>query len=188
MLMNKNFLKFYSDSGMSSAIWGKACWTFLFCSVMGRYPVKIDNTNLLHLKIQKDFKTLLCSLSNIMPCVFCRDSFVIFLKNFPIDKYLIGRIELMYWLYIIKDQVNKKLITQERIIYNHKKIKINNLYNTGIITQKQKIHLKKKCKKQTFSTIKSPSFIQVLNFYEKYRAKCSNRTKTCSLPRNKKLK
>ena len=185
--MNNKYQKFYSNSGMSSSVWGKACWTFLFCSVMGRYPIKIDNNNLLHLELKKDFKALLYSLSNIMPCIFCRDSFVIFLKKFPIERYLAGRIELMYWLYIIKDQVNKKLINQENLIYQQKKIKITNLFNTGIITKKQQKYLKNKCKKQTFSTIKSPSFMHVLNYYEKYRAKCSNKTKTCALP-NKRRK
>ncbi len=110
-----NYKEFLNDSGMNTKEWGPGLWKFLFISILGRYPKKIDEKKREHQIIKKSFKDLLINLEHILPCVFCRDSYKIFITELKIEPFLIGKIELMYWLYLIKDKVNKKLIDQEKL-------------------------------------------------------------------------
>jgi hypothetical protein len=166
-----------SNSGMSTSHWGPACWKFLFISIMGRYPVKINKRNKEHLVIQKEFKHLLTSLQHILPCMFCRNSFKDFLKKLPIKNYIGSRLELMYWLYLMKDLVNKKLIDQELLCYNNEKKKLKKiLSNTEYLIEKLRL------KKKTFVTKPTPAFDKVLDYFESFRAVCSKKSLSCILP------
>lgn len=169
--------------GSASSIWGPALWTSLFTCIMGRYPIKIDNKNEIHIKIKKSFKSILINLSTIMPCIFCRDSFKVFVKQLPIDSFLVGRIELMYWFYQIKDKVNKKLICQEKICYNDEKKRLKKLYYQNKLTSDEYYSKVKLFKKNVFLTISSPPFEEILDKYESYRAVCNKKAKVCSLPK-----
>ena len=115
----KNYDKYLSLSGMKTRYWGPNAWNFLFCSILGTYPEKIDNKNKNHIKIKKEFKNLFSSLCFILPCIFCRESYTNFIKEISIDEHLHGRIELCNWLYKLKDKVNKKLIKQENKFFEH---------------------------------------------------------------------
>ena len=139
----------FGKGGMKTKVWGPKLWDSLFMMILGSYPVKINKDNKEHKKTVKVFKTTLLGLGYSLPCSFCRNSFREFSKMVKIDKYLSGRIELARWLYLIKDLVNKKLIEQEKNVKN--------------------------CKK----TIPSPAFLDVLNKYEKCRARCSKKLLRC---------
>lgn len=102
------------DSGMNTKEWGPGLWKFLFMSILGRYPKKIDDKNREHIALKMYYKDFLTNLGYIMPCVFCRQSYIEFLRELPLEPFLVGKIELMYWLYLIKDKVNKKLLEQEK--------------------------------------------------------------------------
>lgn len=169
--------------GSASSIWGPALWTSLFTCIMGRYPYKIDNKNKDHIKIKKSFKSMLINLSVIMPCIFCRNSFKVFIKELPISDFLIGRIELMYWFYKIKDKVNEKLICQEKICYNDEKKMLKKLYYSNNITKEEYYIKVQLFKKNVFLTVKSPPFEEILDKYESYRAVCNKKAKICSLPK-----
>jgi len=175
-----NYNKYYSLFGMSTSKWGKSAWDFLFISIMGRYPIKITNS-IEHLEIRENFKNLFISLPIILPCIFCRESFKIFLIELPIESYLIGRIELMYWLYLMKDKVNKKLINQEKKCYNDEKKRLKKLFYNNQITETEYYNNITLFKKDNFNTIPSPPFKTILNYYEKYRAKCNKKAKKCSI-------
>lgn len=181
--MKINYQKFYSDSGMNTKVWGKSLWNFLFLSILGHYPVKINESEQ-HLLIKQQYKNLLESFSFTLPCVYCRNSFVGFLKELPIEKYMTGRIELMYWLYLVKDKVNKKLIVQEKKCFLDEKrklielIKFDKNRNKNTLKKIYKTKLEK-IKKKIKYTKPSPSFYSVLKKYEKCRAKCDAKTKSC---------
>ena len=175
-----DYSKYYGKSGMSTKHWGSAAWDFLFISIIGRYPVKISNSQE-DLEIRDNFKNLFFSLPIILPCIFCRNSFKIFLKELPLEPYLVGRIELMYWLYLMKDKVNKKLICQENICYNDEKKRLKELFYTNQIKENEYYNDIKKFKNENFNTISSPPFEDVLKHYEKYRATCNNKAKKCSI-------
>jgi hypothetical protein len=177
-----DYTLYKGQSGMSTKDWGPDAWSFLFTSIMGRYPLKVSKHNKDHVSVRKHFKHLLVSLKDILPCVFCRNSFKSFLKELPIEPFLSGRLELMYWLYLMKDKVNNKLIAQEQECLNDEKERLKNLYYTRRIS-KQEYHDKLSTfKKMTFCTQPSPPFKEILDKYEQYRAVCSKKAKTCSRP------
>ena len=178
-----DYTVYSGTSGMSTKHWGPAAWSFLFTSIMGRYPMKIDMTNAEHIVIRNAYKCMLTGLSIVMPCVFCRDSFKIFLSELPIEDYLIGRIELMYWLYLMKDKVNKKLLGQENQCYNDEKKRLKALFYTKQITEKEYYTQTSKFKHDTFQTVPTIPFKDVLDKYEALRAVCSTKAKTCALPK-----
>jgi hypothetical protein len=175
-----DYSKYSSNSGMSTKYWGSRLWDSLFVSILGRYPIRIKTKD--DIEIREAFKSMLINLSIILPCVFCRDSFAIFLKELPIQPYLIGRIELIFWLYKIKDKVNKKLIYQENICYKDQKKKLKAMFYTKQITEKEYYKKVKHFKNNIFVTIISPPFQEVLDKYEAQRAQCDPKVKKCSLP------
>ncbi len=168
--------KFNSISGMKTKYWGPMLWDSLFTCVMGAYPVKINNQDPSHILTRKHFIKMIYSLQYTMPCIYCRNSFKKFIKELPIKNYLGGRVALVYWLYLIKDKVNKKLMAQEYQCYKDNKKKLRELN----ISKKEYIQLVQEMKKNTLYTRGSPSFITVLKKYEDMRASCSAKTKTCS--------
>lgn len=170
-----------SNDGMNTRVWGPHLWNYLFISILGRYPVKINKNDKEHRKIRHYFKSLLISLQYIMPCVYCRESYKVFIKELPINRYLTGRLQLMYYVYLLKDKVNKKLQKQEHLNYNKTKDELKDLYNRGKITKNEYYKRLDDCKKKTFYVKPTPPFEEVLEKFEQYRAKCSKETKSCSI-------
>jgi len=173
--MIETYQRFCSTSGLSTKHWGAPAWYFLFSCVMG-YPPKIDATNE---NIKEQFKIMFTSLGYTMPCIHCRNSYNQFLSELPIDQFLVGRIELMRWLYTIRDKVNNKLIKQEHDKYNKQKRNLKDQFHNGDITKDDYYSSVRKLKDTLLVTKPSPPFIQVLEKYESIRANCSK--KTCSL-------
>lgn len=132
---------------MDTKEWGPKLWFSMFC-IAANYPVDIDLKNKQHIAKKRNHKIFFESFQHVLPCKYCRRSYAIFIKELPIKNFLDSRNKLMYWLYLIKDKVNKKLIAQ----------------------------------KGGFKTIVSPPFSKVCKFYEKYRAGCSEKTKSCRKP------
>lgn len=180
-LENKKFKNFNGTGGMGTKKWGPPAWFFFFVSIMGAYPYKIDKKNPEHKLIKKHFKNMFISLQYTMPCVFCRNSYKQFLKESPIDEHMDGRIELMKWLYEMKNKVNKKLLAQERECYNDKKKELKNKYRQGKITREKYYELIDEYKKISFNTQPTPEFVEVLEYYEQFRAVCSPKSKTCEI-------
>lgn len=169
--VNIDYTKYNGTEGMSTKHWGPAYWVFLFTSVMGSYPVKVDWDNNDHVIISKEFKNTITSLVYILPCIFCRESFNTYISELPIEPYLVGRIELMFWLYLIKNKVNTKLIRQER------KALIKAMEEMSELDFEE-------CVKNSFYTTKTPPFEEVLDHYESLRAVCSKDIKKCVIMKN----
>lgn len=178
-ITTKNINNYTSLAGMKTTFWGPNAWNFLFCSILGSYPEKLDNKNKNHIKIKKEFKNLFNSLCFVMPCIFCRESYKVFIKELPIDEHMSGRIDLCFWLYKLKDKVNKKLIKQENECFINEHDKLLKKLKEKKINKTQYKCLYDKLKKDILVTKRSPKFIDVLNKYENYRAGCNSKTKTC---------
>ena len=146
---------------MNTRDWGPPALKTMFM-IAFNYPVTIDKKNRLHISKMNANKTFFTNFGNVLPCKYCRCSYRKFLKELPIKNYLHSRKALTYWVYLIKDKINKKLIKQEK----------DNV---------------KKGYPVTFFTKKSPPFKKVCELYEKSRAKCSQKTKSCSKPTIKEL-
>jgi hypothetical protein len=96
------------DNGLMTRIWGPSGWLFLHCVSFG-YPYKIDPTNPEHLEKQNDYYRFFYYLGKVMPCKYCRNSYMDFFnKQSPISK-LGSRKEFTKWLYDIHNMVNEKL-------------------------------------------------------------------------------
>jgi len=88
--------------------WGPPYWQTIF-STAAKYP-KINPT-------QQDKERAIHFFSIIghgLPCSKCRVSYGELMRRFPIEDALQNRKTLLTWVYIIRDQVNRKLICQER--------------------------------------------------------------------------
>ena len=68
-----DYSKYESTSGMATSKWGSSAWTFLFTSIMGTYPVKIDEKREDHIMIKYSYKCMLVGLQTTMPCIYCRE-------------------------------------------------------------------------------------------------------------------
>jgi hypothetical protein len=100
---NKNL-----DNGLMTRIWGPSGWLFLHSITFG-YPYKIDPTNPEHIAKQNDYYRFFYYLGKVMPCKYCRDSYMnFFTKQSPMSK-LGSRKEFSKWLYDIHNLVNDKL-------------------------------------------------------------------------------
>jgi hypothetical protein len=142
-------------SAFKTKLFGPKYWYTLFTMVLGAYPVKIDSLNKEHLVVKKYFKSMLYGLRYTLPCSICRNSYASFYEQLNINKFLSSRYRLTYWLYLMKDKVNRKLLTQER-------------------------EIKKSHTKVLFKTKPTPSFLAVVKHYYKERAmSCNSVYKRC---------
>jgi uncharacterized protein YbcV (DUF1398 family) len=163
----KDYSKYNSTMGMKTKVFGPALWDYLFVSILGAFPMTIDPNDPEHIEIQSHFKTSIMSLCYTLPCVFCRRSFKQFTSELNIDDYLSGRINMVYYIYLLKDKVNRKLLNQELkcLVQEFKK-----LGNTDEFLEYAN---------KTLVTEVTPPFDQVLEKYEAYRAVCDKKVKKC---------
>ena len=100
---NKNL-----DNGLMTRLWGPSGWLFLHCISFG-YPYKIDPTNPVHLEKQNDYYRFFYYLGKVLPCKYCRDSYMDFFTQISPMSRLGSRKEFTKWLYDIHNLVNNKL-------------------------------------------------------------------------------
>lgn len=84
-------------------VWGPTLWDKFFKRA-SNYPEK--NPTYGQRKLFKDYYK---HYLNNLPCMLCTPSYKRFWREVPIDNYLDSRRDLIMWLYLIKDKVNKKL-------------------------------------------------------------------------------
>ena len=139
---------------MESKIWGPSAWIFLH-SITLNYPENPTQ------KDKKEYKSFFYSLSNILPCKVCQINYKNNLIKYPIDKYLNSKKNMVYWLILIHNEVNrecgKKQFTYTEAIKNFDK-----LYSEGFSE-----NIISETKNETIFTtqnIRRLSFIGLLSF------------------------
>lgn len=153
--------------GMSSTSWGGALWHALFSMAMNYNDYPSDNKKQLYIRY---FDVL----GDMLPCVYCRDFYLYCKTILPITHYLDdSSIEypVMYWLYLLKDLVNQKLIYQENECYEKEAVKIDSDNN---LNARAKSYRKTKLKKKIFYTKVSPPYEQVVAFYSSFKSSCES--------------
>lgn len=139
------------DNGMMTKVWGPAGWLFLHSVAFG-YPYSINSSNPDHATKKNDYLNFFYYLGKVLPCKYCRDSYMEFFKDLNLENNLDSRDQLCRWLYDMHNKVNNKLGVPECQI---------------------------------------PSYNEVKDRYEKFRAKCKkttekerqkNKTKGCVDP------
>lgn len=82
--------------------WGPGGWDFLH-SITFNYPLQPTKED------KKYYSEFFKSIGNILPCKYCRESYIIYYKYLPIDYFLSSREGVTYWLYTIHSLVNQKI-------------------------------------------------------------------------------
>lgn len=97
----------------STRAWGPSAWTFLFSVAYG-FDVNHDHTSQT-LKIRK-YREFFHSIPDILPCIYCRQSARKSFKKRKIMNFIskYKKYPLLHYVYILKDDVNRKLIRQEK--------------------------------------------------------------------------
>ena len=91
---------------MDTRFWGPPAWVLLH-SITYLYDPKLIN----------EYELFFTTIQNILPCIYCRDSYTEYLERLPIKPFLLsGR--LFEWLYRIHNMVNNKL-RQQGLITTH---------------------------------------------------------------------
>lgn len=94
-----------SNNGLMTKIWGPHMWMAIHTITFG-YPIKPDE------ETKQRYKTFFETLGYVLPCKFCRDSYLGFIKEPEYkltDEVLSSRENLTHWAYKIHERVNKKL-------------------------------------------------------------------------------
>jgi len=102
------------DNGMMTKVWGRTGWLFLHCITFG-YPYTINPSNPDHAYKKQNYKSFFVNIGTILPCKYCRASYINFAKELPIDNFLHSRKDLCKWLYLIHNKVNNKLGADKNI-------------------------------------------------------------------------
>lgn len=157
---------------MDTKFWGPSGWTFLH-TITFNYPLSIDSKNKHHISTKKYIKQLFENLKFTLPCKYCRESFALFLKRLPINKYLGGRADLTWWLYSIHNMVNEKLRKQEQYHFDKEIKKMAAKAKKSGWTEKRIKKEYQTLEKNILYTGPDPTFKEVCEKYEKHRASCS---------------
>ena len=96
----------YYNSPNDPRVWGKYYWEQFF-NRAAKYPKSNPSPQQRIL-----FKNYYKSYLGRLPCLKCNPSFSKYWRELPIDNYLDDRRNLLMWLYLLKDKVNKKLTDQ----------------------------------------------------------------------------
>jgi hypothetical protein len=96
------------DNGMMTKIWGPPGWLFLHCITFG-YPYVINMNKKEHVVRMHKTRDFFRNISYVLPCKYCRNSYIEFMKEIPIEYFLKSRKDLTFWLYKMHNKVNNKL-------------------------------------------------------------------------------
>jgi len=113
--------------------WGDEEWTFLFSSAFD-YPNKPSEEEI------NDAERLILSLKSMLPCLKCRNNYIIHLSKLNVNKNIYSCKEnLIKFLVDVKNEVNKSLgkpvyTYDETVNHYYKKIFKKNQLQTSTIT------------------------------------------------------
>ena len=149
------------DSGLRTKHWGPHFWKTMYYTALN-YPVKITKSDC-HQKIKKHTIAFYAAMQYTLPCVFCLESYRRFYKELDIEQYSGSRIDMLEWVYLMKDMVNKKLIAQEKTTLDAAISKIKQMHADKKITRSYMNSAIKAAEKRILVTKSSPSFSEFLD-------------------------
>ena len=102
------------NNGIMTNVWGPAGWLFFHCITFG-YPMNPDiydyNNGLAPGTTKKNYQIFFEYLGTILPCKYCRESYIIYYNKDPVSNHLNTRDSLIKWFWNIHNKVNNKLGT-----------------------------------------------------------------------------
>lgn len=160
--------------GVRSTSWGGPLWHSCFCMAINYNDHPSPNKKQIYL----DYFN---RLGDILPCSFCRNFYKECEDALPLERFIDDpslEYPVMYWLYLLKDLVNHKLIRQEAECYHTEAAKLD---NDNTLSHRAKAYRKSKLKKQLFYTQSSPPFEDVLAYYLTQKSSCETKNINMSL-------
>ena len=91
---------------MNVSNWGPSGWVFLH-TITFNYPIKPTKEDKLR------YINFFNNIGTMLPCKYCRDSYNIYAKKLPIEKFVEDREGITYWLYQIHNLVNDKVFKND---------------------------------------------------------------------------
>lgn len=151
--------------GVRSTSWGGPLWHASFCMAINYNEHPSPNKKQIYL----EYFDL---LGKILPCSFCRVYYEKCKVFLSLEQYIDDPsidYPVMYWLYLLKDLVNQKLMKQESECFDKESKKIE---DNNSLSDRAKSYRKSKLRTKIFYTKPSPPFHQVLAFYHSLRSSC----------------
>ncbi|CAM9211944.1 unnamed protein product, partial [Ectocarpus fasciculatus] len=100
------------NNGLCTSTWGPPGWFFLHCVAAG-YPVDPDEYDDIRGNARghtrRGYSSFFKNTGHVLPCRFCRESYVHFLSETPVEEYLHSRQALFEWLFVLHNKVNDKI-------------------------------------------------------------------------------
>jgi hypothetical protein len=90
---------------MDTRFWGPPGWKLLH-QIAYQYPENPSPEEKL------DYGIFYTNLKNVLPCKYCRNSYLKFIEKLPVEGFLDSRAKLTEWVYLIHNKVNGKLRRQ----------------------------------------------------------------------------
>lgn len=87
---------------MQTIKWGTGLWIGLHCMTFN-YPISPTKDDI------NNYKTFFTLLSDMLPCIYCKQSYKIYIECLPIDNFLDSREGCTYWLFTLHNWVNNKI-------------------------------------------------------------------------------
>lgn len=107
-----------NNNGLCTSTWGSPGWFFLHCVAAG-YPVDPDEYDDIRGNTRghtrRTYSSFFKNTGHVLPCRFCRESYLAYITEIPIEKYVDSRQELFEWLFIIHNKVNKKIGAKQEL-------------------------------------------------------------------------
>lgn len=100
------------NNGLCTSTWGPPGWFFLHCVAAG-YPVDPDEYDDIrgnakgHTK--RAYSCFFKNTGHVLPCRFCRESYMNFVSEMPVEEHLHSRQALFEWLFVLHNKVNDKI-------------------------------------------------------------------------------
>jgi hypothetical protein len=100
-----------SGDGMLTTVWGPAQWHFLH-TISFNYPVEPSSED------KKNYRNYVLSLTNILPCKYCRMNLKTNLKQMPLKMaHMKNRETFSKYIYDLHELVNKMLHKKSNLSY-----------------------------------------------------------------------
>lgn len=92
----------FPSIGMSPAVWGPIFWTMLHITTLGypEFPTDAEKQGAV---------AFFESLQYTLPCPICKQHYADNLKRFPVQQAIGSKQQLIRWLFVVHNEVNKQL-------------------------------------------------------------------------------
>ena len=96
-------------NGMMTKVWGPAGWLFLHCVTFG-YPIDPDQydqeNGLPPGHTRRHYAHFFNEVGRVLPCRYCRDSYLEYIRDLPVERHLYNRDSLVKWLSVYKELID----------------------------------------------------------------------------------